>query len=77
MGIELHGAYVWDCDACGRENFTRGLAPCLSDDEAQELREEHGIEPHETGNWTLRPESVTCAHCGSEFEVDLPEETEP
>lgn len=23
--VELHCAYVWDCDSCGRENFERAI----------------------------------------------------
>lgn len=23
--VEIHSAWVWQCDCCGRENFTRGL----------------------------------------------------
>lgn len=25
MTAELHGAFVWDCDACGAENFERAI----------------------------------------------------
>lgn len=25
MAAELHTAWVWDCDACGRENFERAV----------------------------------------------------
>lgn len=25
MSVELHGAFVWDCDACGAENFVRAV----------------------------------------------------
>lgn len=46
---ELHLAYAWDCDGCGRENFERAMV--VDDDE-----EEADV---------LYPESVTCRHCGN------------
>jgi len=68
--IELHMAYVWDCDSCGRENFCRGAVLEFSEEDRAELREEHGVEEWESGEWMSAPEEVTCQHCGKEFEVD-------
>ena len=25
MAVELHGAFCWDCDECGTENFVRAI----------------------------------------------------
>lgn len=32
---ELHSAYVWDCDACGRENFLRAVETDLDEPTAK------------------------------------------
>lgn len=68
--VELHLAYMWDCNSCGCENFVRAMVPSLSDEEIEELRDEHGVQPWETGKFTTAPSSVKCSHCGAEFETD-------
>lgn len=32
MSVELHGAFVFDCDACGRENFVRVIEADMNQD---------------------------------------------
>ena len=68
--VELHLAYMWDCHSCGRENFARSMVPSLSEDELEELREEHGVQPWETGEFSTAPGTVKCAFCGEEFATD-------
>lgn len=75
--IDLHPAHVWDCEECGRENFCRCVAVELdpSDPCDAELLEIARAECTETGNkvegfWQTAPETVTCAHCGAEFEAN-------
>ena len=63
-------AYVWDCDDCGRENFVRCIAADFGEDELQELRDEHGVEAWETGDFVTMPDKVTCKHCGAEFDTE-------
>lgn len=65
--IELHLAFVWDCDDCGRENFVRSIVGEFDEDAMKEMREEHGITAYECGEWHTAPTSVTCQHCGSTF----------
>lgn len=65
--IELKPAYMWDCDNCGRENFTRGLVPELSQEELHELQEEYGIEQYDIGDFVMMPLSVTCKFCNCCF----------
>lgn len=65
--IELHLAFVFDCDDCGRENFVRSITGDFSEEELQELREEHGVEVYELGEWHTRPGVVKCKFCGSDF----------
>ncbi len=73
---ELHLAFMWDCHNCGRENFVRAMVPTLSDAELAELRDEHGIQPWQSGDFTTAPGKVTCAHCAAEFVTDHKIDTE-
>ncbi|RIK84349.1 MAG: hypothetical protein DCC68_01320 [Planctomycetota bacterium] len=65
--VTLRPAYAWDCEECGRENFSRSLIPEFSEEDLQELRDEHGVQPWETGAFVSMPESVKCPHCGAVF----------
>ena len=74
--VELANAYVWDCEECGRENFQRAISVVLNPDDesdAEIIRSEHGIAPHEPIPNTIRvtmqtrPNRVTCKHCETEF----------
>lgn len=72
--VELRLAYEWTCDECGRDQFLRATRldlSQLSSDELAELRDVHGVESWETGEWSMRPESVTCQFCGHSFDVEL------
>ena len=64
--IELHPAFVWDCEDCGTENFVRAVSD-FAEDVQEKLREEYGVEDYETGSWCMAPSSVTCKYCGSVF----------
>jgi len=68
--VEMHPAYQWDCPDCGRENFERGLVPEMSDEDAQEILEEMGIEPGDEGCIMVMPPDVQCRHCGGTFETE-------
>lgn len=65
--VELHLAYAWDCDECGRENFERAIIAEFSPEEWDEMRAE-GIDPR-TGNWVTNPDEVTCRACGAVFKA--------
>jgi len=39
----------------------------MSADELAELRDEHGVQPWEEGDFVMMPEAVHCPHCGREF----------
>lgn len=67
--VELRPAYAWDCEECGRQNFANGICPDLSEEDVQELRDDHGIQPWEVGTWQMMPTVVKCEHCGSEFKT--------
>jgi hypothetical protein len=67
--IELHPAYAWDCDACGRENFVRGLVAEMSEEELADARERFGLESWEMGGFLRVPVVVVCQFCGADFET--------
>ena len=67
--IELHPAFVYDCDNCGRENFVRAVRIEADEETMQELREEHGIEAYDVGDWCQAPVTVKCAYCNTEYET--------
>lgn len=76
--VELNVAYVWDCDACGRENFVRAVVVEMTEEDQVEQCVQYGGEPAdwETGQWMTRPEEVTCQHCGATFPTTEPEAPE-
>lgn len=69
--VELHPAFAWDCDECGRQNFVCAIMPPY-----RSLIEENlvyhalDIEPDE-GFPVMAPCIVTCAHCKTEFKTDV------
>ncbi|MCA9121934.1 MAG: hypothetical protein H6822_26650 [Planctomycetaceae bacterium] len=65
--VELRPAFSWDCPECGVENFCRGIVPEFSEEDAAELRDEHGINAWESGDFVMQPETVACAKCAVEF----------
>lgn len=67
--VELHPASVWDCEECGRENFCRMVKPELTEEDLQELREDHGLHVCDTGLFLMAPDKVKCAYCFFEFET--------
>ena len=79
---ELHPAYLWNCDSCGRENVFRVPQRNLSQDEIRESLVEAG----ELEEWEEMPEGeytgvqvmgiptqVQCEFCDAEFEALTPE----
>ena len=70
MDVELHPAFVWDCDDCGTENFERAVFIEFDTEEEEQLaREVCGIEPEE-GFPVMAPGKVTCRQCNKEFNTD-------
>lgn len=82
---ELHAAYSWDCDECGKENFVRGVeanldepvAKCIEDQDQIDLHYQCIAEPDATESdylitaIVIAPKKVTCAHCNKTFETEL------
>lgn len=67
--IEMHPAFTWDCDTCGREQFTRAVRPEMSSEDREELHRQHGVDPHTGGELLMLPMVVVCRDCGSRFET--------
>lgn len=67
MSVELHPAYVWDCNECGTENFERAIVPDMSPDDLEALRHDHGLQPWDLGNFQMMPDTVDCSECGASY----------
>lgn len=59
--VELRPAWAWDCDRCGRENFTRAVVPCSLEGV---LPDGFDASDFEGGEWVTKPDVVECEHCG-------------
>ena len=76
--VELHQAFVWTCDDCGRDNFERSVVyEPLASEKDEHLRLLHGLGADESIPETLdcdlvtAPDRVACSHCGARFDVDF------
>jgi len=58
--IEVHSAWMFDCDGCGRENFIRGVR--------RETVENGG---DRVDLYVLYPREVSCKFCTKKFETEL------
>lgn len=68
--VELNPAFHWNCGRCGHQNFSPALI--IKDPEViSEMRQQHGIPEEEAGNFQFQPPTVTCSHCGKQFETIL------
>lgn len=65
--VEMHPAFFWDCPECGTENFERAISPELSESELEALREDHGVNVWESGEFLMMPLKVTCKRCNKAF----------
>lgn len=67
QSVELVPAFVWTCPKCGVDKFERAILVELSAEEMEELQEEQGVEPEETGSFLTSPQKVTCDKCKQTF----------
>ena len=65
--VELRHAFAWTCPECGLDHFERAIHAEMSQEELEELRVEHGVQPWESGHFTTSPKSVTCPDCKQKF----------
>jgi len=90
--VELHSAFVWDCDACGRENVVRPTtaeidANGIPNEQREYLQEQLGMTSEAFDNFlnsndnvvgvvTRVPAVVKCKHCEATYAA-MPEGCEP
>lgn len=67
--VELIPAFSWTCPECGRDHFERSIVAEFSEEEMQELRDEHGVQPWEAGEFCTQPASVRCPDCNLSFQT--------
>lgn len=75
--VEIHQAFIWTCDECGRDNFERAIIQEMGPEEREQcFREYHRMEDHEElpDDWqnfdmVMAPNSVKCPACGEEFDT--------
>lgn len=73
--VEMHPAYEWTCEECGRNSFVSCIVCELTHEDRIDQARHMGLidEFSETvpdelqGEFVSYPESVTCPHCGAEF----------
>lgn len=65
---ELRLAFAWTCDACGRDNFERGVHRELPPAELL-ARCAHAPVDVVTGHELTPPGRVACPHCGAVFKA--------
>lgn len=67
--VELHVAYEWICNECGRTNFVSSVIFEFDEETEQEMREDFGLEPGDDGDFCHIPDTVKCKDCGTEYET--------
>jgi hypothetical protein len=72
--VEIHPAWWFTCDACGRDSFFRGVIASMSPEEQFEAREHFGAPEDEAGAFMQVPDQVVCTHCGAIAEVTWEDE---
>lgn len=65
--VELRMAFAFTCEECGRDSFVRGIVP---ESLEGQIPEDVDLGDFDGGEWVMRPERVTCGHCGLMFAVE-------
>lgn len=74
--LELHPAYVFDCDHCGREVFQRSISRILNPSENEDAKiirgylgmaEDEEIPDDSWYRTKTRPDYVVCPFCNTKF----------
>ena len=68
--VELHHAFSWICDNCGKRNFERGISSEMSPEDLELAKSQDGIDLEEMGDFVLAPDKVKCKNCGTEYEAE-------
>jgi hypothetical protein len=72
--VELHMAFLWTCDDCGRDNFVRGVTVAPEAIDPDELPGDvaEWLDAGGDGGWMSAPDRVTCEHCRATFDTEQP-----
>lgn len=86
QAAELHSAFVFDCDNCGRENFVRAIEAQMDEATAKRVAADQCDIHYDTISDTtegrveaeyvisrvsVAPRMVQCGHCGHKYSVEL------
>lgn len=70
--VEMHKAYRWMCEDCGRDNFLLGVQ--ITGQQREELAAEVGCPVEDVPEDLIGfPKKVTCPFCESQFLCDIDE----
>lgn len=67
--VELHQAFSWICDECGKRNFNRAVEYDMPPEELKETKKQLGIESWQDGNFLAAPRVVKCGNCKKEYKT--------
>lgn len=77
--VEIHPAWVFTCEDCGRDTFVRSTvydAKAVDLDEQFDPEDAEAIREHiadgSDGQFLTAPDRVKCSHCGAAFEAVEP-----
>jgi len=65
--VELHQAFSWICDNCGKRNFNRAVECDMPPEELKAAKEQFGIESWKDGSFLMAPKIVKCGNCKKEY----------
>lgn len=73
--VEMHQAYLWTCDDCGRDQFERAI-PVARDSLDEEDKEAFDalLEGVDGVHALAAPQEVTCKDCGAKFRATYGDE---
>lgn len=75
--VELHSAFFWTCDQCGKDNFERGITVAPETIDMNDLPE--SVDPEMVKEWfdgggegsfIMSPTDVQCRFCSEQFKVE-------
>ena len=69
---ELHQAFIWTCDNCGRDQFERAISVEVSEQDERKLKFMAGVELWWEGRFIAAPTEVTCQECDHTYSTEEP-----
>lgn len=69
--VELHQAFFWTCEACGRDNYARAIAISPDSPDGREFLRRLQIQGIKIqGEILATPTTVKCGECAEKFKVE-------